>query len=272
MAQVGLSQLYFMNFSIGNSLNLDNVNSKEKNVLFSDNSNLLIATNKNKLDFYGFYSLNIGISINYKINKSSIIELKFLNDYAYLNFNFIYANSQQNYPDFINISSYTGKFDHSIYNFSFRYNCLLNSSIKTRDYQGIKTRVFLFTSLDVLTPTYNQMINKSGSVYGIDGFGYESANNLKKIGVIYGIANINRISFRPCIGLTLKVIKKNKALFNLQTYWGFNGLQDLSQGFVKVYENNSLVLDSKYKPTTTAWYFNISKDIELKKKTKSKNK
>lgn len=270
MAQPGLSQLYFLNFSVGNSFNLDNINTNEKNILLSDNSNLRVATNKNKLDFLSFSNLNIGVSINRKLNQRHIIELKFLNDVAYLNLYFSYAASQPNTANFVNVTGYTTKFGYDFSNFSLRYNFSLTPHEKALTYQGIKTKVFLFTSIDVLTPSFNALLNPSGSIYGIDGISYYSANGLKKIDVNYTITNINRVSFRPCIGLTLKVVRKNKPLFNLQTYWGFNSLQNLAEGHVNVYEDNVLVIESKYKLTTTAWYFNISKDIYLKKKFGSK--
>ena len=121
-----------------------------------------------------------------------------------------------------------------------------------------------------MTPTFNATLNKSGSVYGNDGISYNSANGLKEIEVIVNVKNRNIISFRPCVGLTLKVFKKNKALFNLQTFWAFSSLQSLAYGFVNVYEDKVLVSELQYKLTTAGWYFNISKDIYFKKKFNSK--
>lgn len=270
IVQNGLSQLYFLNFSVGNSFNFDNLNHNEKSIPLSDNDNLRVVTNKNRLEFFSFSNLNLGFSINRKINEQNILELKFLNDYAYLNLYFNYTTAEPATANFINATNYSSKFAYSIYNLSFRYNLLLNSSDKSSGYLGIRTKLFLFSSIDVIMPSFNALLNHSGSIYGNDGISYYSANGQRKIDVTYNIMNINRVSVRPCLGLTLKVIRKNKHLFNFQTYWGLNSLQNLAEGTVKVYENNVLIKEEKYNLTTTAWYFNISRDFHFKKRSSSK--
>lgn len=272
MVQIGLSQSYFFNISVGNSLNIDYTNKQEHTFLFSDNSNLKVATNGNKFDFLSFTNFNLGISLNKILNERNIVELKLLNDVAYMNLYPSYATSQPSTANFINVTGNSIKFGYSIYNFSLRYNFLLNSRRSVSAYQGIKTKVFFFSSIDVFTPSFNALQNKSGSVYGYDAISYNSANGLNKIDVNFTLKNINRLSFRPCLGLTLKIIKKDKALFNLQTYWGFNSLHNLAEGFVSVYENNVFIAERKYQLTTSAWYFNISKDISFKKKLNQKNR
>ncbi len=272
IVRIGLSQSYFLNISLGNSLHVDNTNKQEQNFLLSDNSNLKIATNGSRFDFFSFTNLNLGISINKILNERSIIELKLLNDGANMNLYSTYATAQPSTVNFINVTGNSIKFSYSIYNFSFRYNFLLNSTKSASTYQGIKTKVFLLSAIDIFTPSFNALLNKSGSIYGIESISYSSANGLNKIDVTYTIKNSNRISFRPCFGLSMKIIKKNKSLFNLQTYWGFNALHNLAEGFVSVYENNLFVAERKYKLTASAWYFNISKDITFKKKSKPKNR
>lgn len=229
------------------------------NIKLPDNTSVSRDFRYNRLTYSSF--INLGFQLHIIKNKS-IYEFGLQLDRIVESFGVKYLE-KDNFGTTINLSGSVITSATNLYNVNFKYNYQLFNKFDNSAHNGIKTKLFVFAGVDIVTPWTPSVQT------GFGGVSFLSFNSRDTISIKPKEYYFRRFGPRLTFGFTLKLLNKNnRSIISLRTYWGSNSFISLGYRDVSYFSNNQLFYYEKSTLSTAGWYFAIIKDFAPQKKSK----